>query len=121
MSKYQEENLQLKKRKEDSGEPLDWTDYMTLSFTQHVITETLRLGNIITGIMRKAVRDIEIKGHLIPKDWCMFVYFRSIHLDNEIYDDPYKFNPWRWKVRKSLSVFNIDNRIFFKFNCTINR
>ncbi|KAF3326880.1 cytochrome P450 90D2-like protein [Carex littledalei] len=106
LKQLEEENMQLKKQKEDSGEPLEWTDYMSLSFTQHVITETLRLGNIITGIMRKAVRDVEIKGHLIPKGWCMFVYFRSIHLDNEIYDDPYKFNPWRWKEREtSTSTF----------------
>lgn len=35
-----------------------------------MITETLRLGNIIGGIMRKAVRDVEVKGHLIPKGWC---------------------------------------------------
>lgn len=64
-----------------------------------VITETLRIGNIISGIMRKAVRDVEMKGNLIPKGWCVFVYFRSVHLGADIYDDPYAFNPWRWKVR----------------------
>ncbi|TVU21381.1 hypothetical protein EJB05_31011 [Eragrostis curvula] len=62
-----------------------------------VITETLRMGNIISGIMRKAVRDVEVKGHLIPKGWCVFVYFRSVHLDDTLYNEPYKFNPWRWK------------------------
>ncbi|KAJ1685493.1 hypothetical protein LUZ63_016883 [Rhynchospora breviuscula] len=106
LQQLEEENMQLKQLKAKSGLPLEWTDYMSLSFTQHVITETLRLGNIITGIMRKAVRDVEIKGHFIPKGWCMFVYFRSIHLDSEIYDDPYKFNPWRWKEREtSTSTF----------------
>lgn len=99
LQQLEEENMQLKMRKTDLGETLQWTDYMSLSFTQHVITETLRMGNIIGGIMRKAVRDVEVKGHLIPKGWCVFVYFRSVHLDDMLYEDPYKFNPWRWKEK----------------------
>uniref|UniRef100_A0ACD5VH32 Uncharacterized protein n=1 Tax=Avena sativa TaxID=4498 RepID=A0ACD5VH32_AVESA len=99
LQQLEEENMQLKIRKTDVGETLQWTDYMSLSFTQHVITETLRLGNIISGIMRKAVRDVEVKGHLIPKGWCVFVYFRSVHLDDTLYEDPCKFNPWRWKEK----------------------
>ncbi|GJN05530.1 hypothetical protein PR202_ga23164 [Eleusine coracana subsp. coracana] len=99
LQQLEEENMQLKRRKTDMGEALQWTDYMSLSFTQHVITETLRMGNIISGIMRKAVRDIEVKGHLIPKGWCVFVYFRSVHLDDSLYDEPYRFNPWRWKEK----------------------
>nr|XP_029118990.1 cytochrome P450 90D2 isoform X2 [Elaeis guineensis] len=62
-----------------------------------VITETLRMGNIISGIMRKAVKDVEIKGHFIPKGWCVLTYFRSVHLDESLYKEAYKFNPWRWK------------------------
>ncbi|KAF0915974.1 hypothetical protein E2562_000608 [Oryza meyeriana var. granulata] len=103
LHQLEEENMQLKKQKTDMGETLQWTDYMSLSFTQHVITETLRLGNIIGGIMRKAVRDVEVKGHLIPKGWCVFVYFRSVHLDDALYDEPYKFNPWRWKEKDMSS------------------
>ncbi|KAL6838776.1 hypothetical protein ACP4OV_031490 [Aristida adscensionis] len=99
LQQLEEENMELKRRKTDMGETLQWTDYMSLSFTQHVITETLRMGNIISGIMRKAVRDVEVKGHLIPKGWCVFVYFRSVHLDDTLYDEPYKFNPWRWKEK----------------------
>uniref|UniRef100_A0A0D9UXX1 Cytochrome P450 90D2 n=1 Tax=Leersia perrieri TaxID=77586 RepID=A0A0D9UXX1_9ORYZ len=103
LHQLEEENMQLKRQKTDKGETLQWTDYMSLSFTQHVITETLRLGNIIGGIMRKAVRDVELKGHLIPKGWCVFVYFRSVHLDDSLYDEPYKFNPWRWKEKDMSS------------------
>lgn len=104
LQQLEEENMQLKRRKTDMGETLQWTDYMSLSFTQHVITETLRMGNIISGIMRKAVRDVEVKGHLIPKGWCVFVYFRSVHLDDTLYEDPYKFNPWRWKEKDMMST-----------------
>ncbi|XP_072964168.1 cytochrome P450 90D2-like isoform X2 [Typha angustifolia] len=99
LQQLEEENMELKRRKSMTGETLQWTDYMSLSFTQHVITETLRMGNIISGIMRKAVKDVEIKGHFIPKGWCVFTYFRSVHLDDNIYRDAYKFNPWRWKAK----------------------
>ncbi|XP_043703465.1 3-epi-6-deoxocathasterone 23-monooxygenase CYP90D1-like [Telopea speciosissima] len=94
-----EENMKLKRLKAKLGEPLCWNDYMTLPFTQNVITETLRMGNIIIGVMRKAMKDVEIKGYLIPKGWCVFTYFRSVHLDEQHYDWPYQFNPWRWQDR----------------------
>ncbi|XP_051181757.1 cytochrome P450 90D2 [Lolium perenne] len=104
LEQLEEENMELKRRKSDVGETLQWTDYMSLTFTQHVITETLRIGNIINGIMRKAVKDVEVKGQLlIPKGWCVFLYFRSVHLDGHIYDDPYAFNPWRWKERDIMA------------------
>ncbi|KAI4355521.1 hypothetical protein L6164_004284 [Bauhinia variegata] len=92
-----EENMKLKKLKEELGEPLCWRDYLSLPFTQTVITETLRMGNVIIGVMRKAMKDVEIKGYLIPKGWCVFAYFRSVHLDESNYDWPYQFNPWRWQ------------------------
>ncbi|KAF3655197.1 3-epi-6-deoxocathasterone 23-monooxygenase [Capsicum annuum] len=74
-----------------------------------VISETLRLGNIIIGVMRKAVKDVEIKGYLIPKGWCTFAYFRSVHLDDNLYDFPYQFNPWRWQNK------DINNSYFTPF------
>ncbi|KAM7480544.1 hypothetical protein LguiA_028757 [Lonicera macranthoides] len=100
-----EENMMLKRQKDQLGELLCWSDYLSLTFTQNVITETLRMGNIINGVMRKAMKDIKIKGYLIPKGWCVFMYFRSVHLDENQYDSPYKFNPWRWQVRNKLPLF----------------
>ncbi|KAE7999122.1 hypothetical protein FH972_003593 [Carpinus fangiana] len=98
-----EENLKMKKLKQQLGEPLSWSDYLSLPFTQTVITETLRMGNIIIGVMRKAMKDVEIKGYLIPKGWCVFTYFRSVHLDENHYEWPYKFNPWRWQDKDMSS------------------
>ncbi|XP_027343428.1 3-epi-6-deoxocathasterone 23-monooxygenase CYP90D1-like [Abrus precatorius] len=92
-----EENVKLKKFKDELGEPLCWSDYLSLPFTQTIITETLRMGNIIIGVMRKAMKDVEIKGYLIPKGWCVLAYFRLVHLDDKNYDSPYQFNPWRWQ------------------------
>lgn len=60
------------------------------------------MGNIIIGVMRKAMKDVKIKGYLIPKGWSVLTYFRSVHLDDNHYDWPYKFNPWRWQVRRNI-------------------
>ncbi|KAJ8755943.1 hypothetical protein K2173_024488 [Erythroxylum novogranatense] len=110
LKQLKEENMQLRSLKAQLGEPLNWTDYLSLAFTQSVITESLRMGNIIIGVMRKAMKDIEIKGYLIPKGWCAFAYFRSVHLDENNYEQPYQFNPWRWQVRKkkfySVTFYN---------------
>ncbi|XVE88734.1 hypothetical protein DITRI_Ditri19aG0092600 [Diplodiscus trichospermus] len=101
-----EENMKLKRLKAQKGKPLIWSDYLSLPFTQSVITETLRMGNIIIGVMRKAMKNIEIKGYLIPKGWCFFAYFRSVHLDENHYDWPYQFNPWRWQNKDIISCYN---------------
>lgn len=102
-----EENMELKKRKDHSGEEYSWTDYMSLNFTQNVISETLRLANIINAVWRKALKDVKIKGLLIPKGWCVLASFSSVHLDENIYENPYEFNPWRWKNLSAASSSNV--------------
>lgn len=80
-----------------------------LDFVLQVISETLRMGNIIIGVMRKAVKDVEIKGYLIPKGWCAMAYFRSVHLDDTLYDFPNQFNPWRWQVRIYIYIIDLQH------------
>uniref|UniRef100_A0A7N0UF13 22alpha-hydroxysteroid 23-monooxygenase n=2 Tax=Kalanchoe fedtschenkoi TaxID=63787 RepID=A0A7N0UF13_KALFE len=92
-----EENMEFKKRKVQSGEPYTWTDYMSLQFTQNVINETLRMANIINAVWRKALKDVEIDGYIIPKGWCVVASFTSVHMEEEIYENPYQFDPWRWE------------------------
>ncbi|PIN15807.1 Cytochrome P450 CYP4/CYP19/CYP26 subfamily [Handroanthus impetiginosus] len=92
-----EENVELKKKKDQSGEEYSWSDYMSLPFTQNVISETLRLANIINAVWRKALKDVKIKGYLIPKGWCVLASLSSVHMDETNYENPYEFDPWRWK------------------------
>nr|QNS29937.1 cytochrome P450 [Nothapodytes nimmoniana] len=98
-----EENMELKRQKAQSNYEYTWTDYTSLPFTQNVINETLRMANIINAVWRKALRDVEIKGHLIPKGWCVLASFTSIHMDEENYENPYQFDPWRWE-QSGISV-----------------
>ncbi|KAL2348571.1 hypothetical protein Fmac_002571 [Flemingia macrophylla] len=97
LSKLQEENMELKMLKANSSDDYTWSDYMSLPFTQNVISETLRMANIVNGIWRKSVQDIEIKGYLIPKDWGIMASLTSVHMDDKNYENPYNFNPWRWE------------------------
>ncbi|KAG8659968.1 3-epi-6-deoxocathasterone 23-monooxygenase CYP90C1 [Manihot esculenta] len=101
-----EENMELKRQKTESREDYNWTDYMSLRFTQNVISETLRMANIINAVWRKAIKDVEIKGKLIPQGWCVLASFTSVHMDKENYDNPYQFDPWRWEKTGGASVNN---------------
>ncbi|XP_074289077.1 3-epi-6-deoxocathasterone 23-monooxygenase CYP90D1-like [Silene latifolia] len=103
LQKLTEENMKVKRLKDELGDSMCWNDYLSMPFTQSVITETLRMGNIIMGVMRKAMKDVEIKGYLIPKGWCVLTYFRSVHLDDTLYDKPYNFNPWRWHDKDTMN------------------
>ncbi|RAL52542.1 hypothetical protein DM860_017236 [Cuscuta australis] len=97
LAQLREENMELRRRKLNSGEEYVWTDYMSLYFTQNVISETLRMANIINAVWRKANKDVQIKGHLIPEGWCVLASLISVHMDEENYENPYDFNPWRWE------------------------
>ncbi|KAL8172372.1 hypothetical protein V2J09_024176 [Rumex salicifolius] len=95
-----EENMEMKRQK--MGSPTacyHWTDYMSLPFTQHVISETLRLANIVNAVWRKATRDVDIKGYLIPKGTTVMASFTSVHMDEQNYENPYDFDPWRWQKK----------------------
>ncbi|XP_074567142.1 3-epi-6-deoxocathasterone 23-monooxygenase CYP90C1-like [Curcuma longa] len=96
--KLLEENLELKKKKSLVGDCYQWSDYMSLlPFTQNVIYETLRMANIVNSIWRKSLKDVEIKGYLFPKGWCVAASFSPVHYDENIYENPFEFNPWRWE------------------------
>ncbi|KAL6274023.1 hypothetical protein ACE6H2_024715 [Prunus campanulata] len=97
LDKLRDENMEFKRQKVGSSENYAWTDYLSLPFTQNVISETLRMANIINAIWRKALKDVEIKGYLIPQGWCVLASLTSVHMDEENYENPYQFDPWRWE------------------------
>eukprot|EP00262_Sarcandra_glabra_P003553 TRINITY_DN14297_c0_g1_i1.p1 TRINITY_DN14297_c0_g1~~TRINITY_DN14297_c0_g1_i1.p1 ORF type:complete len:480 (+),score=22.35 TRINITY_DN14297_c0_g1_i1:272-1711(+) len=91
-----EEHDGIRAKMQDS-EALQWSDYKSMPFTQCVINETLRVANIISGVFRRAISDVHIKGYTIPKGWKVFASFRAVHLDQDHYKDARTFNPWRWQ------------------------
>lgn len=104
LQQLRKENVDL--IESNKGEKLTWRHYLLqLPFTHNVLSETLRLGNIVKGVIRKALVDVPIKDFVIPKGWAVFPLFRGVHLDEDIYPDAHKFNPWRWKEKVALWHF----------------
>ena len=42
---------------------LGWDDYKNMQFTQCVINEALRLGNVVKFLHRKSIKPIQYKGN----------------------------------------------------------
>ncbi|XP_010558250.1 PREDICTED: cytochrome P450 90B1 isoform X2 [Tarenaya hassleriana] len=95
VQQLREEHIEIKKKKEKLE--LDWDDYKKMEFTQCVINETLRLGNVVRFLHRKALKDVRYKGYDIPSGWKVLPVISAVHLDPSVYDQSHLFNPWRWQ------------------------
>ncbi|XP_008790366.2 cytochrome P450 90B1-like [Phoenix dactylifera] len=94
-----EEHREIARMKREKGETgLNWDDYKQMEFTHCVINETLRLGNIVKFLHRRAIKDVQYKGFDIPCGWEVVPIISAAHLDPSIYDDPQSYNPWRWQA-----------------------
>uniref|UniRef100_A0ACD5X0B0 Uncharacterized protein n=1 Tax=Avena sativa TaxID=4498 RepID=A0ACD5X0B0_AVESA len=98
VQELREEHLEIARRQKLRGEcKLSWEDYKEMVFTQCVINETLRLGNVVRFLHRKVIRDVHYNGYDIPSGWKILPVLAAVHLDSSLYEDPSHFNPWRWK------------------------
>ncbi|KAL7588287.1 hypothetical protein Lser_V15G40473 [Lactuca serriola] len=98
-NKLLEEHQNIRNKRLDSdGEiyMLTWEDYKSMSFTQNVIDETLRLGGIAIWLMREAKEDVEYQDYVIPKGSFVVPFLSAIHQDENFHEKANSFNPWRW-------------------------
>ncbi|KAH9297115.1 hypothetical protein KI387_028797, partial [Taxus chinensis] len=94
------------KQQQESNDPrLNWDDYKQMEFTNNVINETLRIGNVVRFVHRKALKDVKFKGYDIPAGWKVLPVFAAVHLDPALYDNPLQFNPQRWQKMESNAYF----------------
>ncbi|KAF0933295.1 hypothetical protein E2562_017081 [Oryza meyeriana var. granulata] len=98
-----EEHEAIVRGREGCDAGLTWAEYKSMTFTSQVTLEIARLANIVPGIFRKALRDIEFKGYTIPAGWGVMVCPPAVHLNPEIYEDPLAFNPWRWQDKVEIT------------------
>lgn len=67
-------------------------------YLEWCINETLRLTSPVSMFMRKAERDIEVDGGIVPKDVGIYVPVYTIHRLVEYWgEDAAEFKPDRWK------------------------
>ncbi|KAJ7974689.1 Cytochrome P450 family protein [Quillaja saponaria] len=93
--KLKEEHQAVRKIKKD-GEPLNLEDYMKMEFTNNVIYEAMRYGNVVKFLHRKALQDVKFKDFVIPSGWKVLPVLSSSHFDPTLHENPQEFNPWRW-------------------------
>ncbi|KAF3440800.1 hypothetical protein FNV43_RR19086 [Rhamnella rubrinervis] len=102
IQQLREEHIEIARAKKEAGETeLNWEDYKKMEFTQCVISETLRLGNVVRFLHRKALKDVRYKGYDIPCGWKVLPVIAAVHLDPLLFDHPQHFNPWRWQNNNS--------------------
>ncbi|XP_031284074.1 cytochrome P450 724B1-like [Pistacia vera] len=92
--KLEHQNIRSMKQK---NEYLNWEDYKRMDFTQNVINEALRYGNIVKFVHRKALKDVKFRDYLIPSGWKVLPVFTAVHLDPSLHANALQFHPWRWE------------------------
>ncbi|XP_043698041.1 cytochrome P450 87A3 [Telopea speciosissima] len=97
LNELTEEHEKIVRSRENVDSGVTWKEYKSMSFTFQVINETVRLANIVPGIFRKSLREIQFKGYTIPAGWAVMVCPPAVHLNPAKYTDPTAFNPGRWK------------------------
>ncbi|KAL9457239.1 hypothetical protein AB3S75_006310 [Citrus x aurantiifolia] len=80
-----------------NNEHLNWEDYKKMDFTQNVINEALRYGNVVKFVHRKALKDVKYRDYLIPSGWKVLPVFTAVHLDPSLHANAFQFHPWRWE------------------------
>ncbi|EPS65063.1 hypothetical protein M569_09716, partial [Genlisea aurea] len=82
----------------EGNKSLTWTQIRNMPFTYKVIMESLRMASIVSFTFREAVVDVEYNGYIIPKGWKVMPLFRNIHYNPEYFNNPHKFDPYRFEV-----------------------
>jgi cytochrome P450 len=72
-------------------------DLPNLIYTNHVITESMRLYPPSWGTARTAIEDHEIAGYAVPKGSGVSFAQWTVHRDARWYDAPEEFRPERWE------------------------
>ncbi|KAJ4804068.1 hypothetical protein LUZ62_016634 [Rhynchospora pubera] len=91
-----EEQENIRKSMPSTQKGLTLKEVKKMEYLSKVIDETLRLVNISFVSFRRATKHVTINGYLVPKDWRIMLWYRSVHMDPDVYADTMKFDPSRW-------------------------
>ncbi|CAN8324551.1 unnamed protein product [Cochlearia groenlandica] len=103
--KREHSRILLDKSKNEKEAGLTWEDYKSMTFTQMVINESLRITSTVPTVLRIIDHEIKVGDYTIPAGW-IFMGYPYVHFDQEKYDDPLTFNPWRWKEKDMNAILS---------------
>nr|CAB3504865.1 unnamed protein product [Digitaria exilis] len=109
-----EEHEEILKERGDKNSRFTWEEYKSLAFTTQVINEINRMSNIAPGIFRKTLTDVQVNGYTIPAGWLVMISPMAVHLNPKLFEDPLKFDPWRWMTHDQTKR-NLQQRNFMPF------
>ncbi|XP_019087428.1 PREDICTED: cytochrome P450 708A2-like [Camelina sativa] len=117
MQELQREHDRVVQGKPEKEAGLTWEDYKSMTFTQMVIYESLRITSTAPTVLRITDHDFQVGDYTIPAGW-IFMGYANVHFNPEKYDDPLAFDPWRWKsddlgsiLSKSYIPFGAGSRL----------
>ena len=93
--------------------PISLSDRDKLPYCDAVITESLRLGDIVPfSVPHKALYDVTWNGFTIPKDSTVVPCLDSVLSDGDLFSDPEVFHPERFldsaqAKRKAVVPFSL--------------
>uniref|UniRef100_A0A4W5QF02 Cytochrome P450, family 2, subfamily P, polypeptide 6 n=1 Tax=Hucho hucho TaxID=62062 RepID=A0A4W5QF02_9TELE len=94
-------------------------DRDSMPYTDAVIHETQRMGNIILlNVFRKATKDTEVGGYTIPKNTMVLGTLQSVLFDESEWETPHTFNPahfldqeGKFRKRDAFRSFSLGKRV----------
>lgn len=79
-----------------NNDSLPYEKMNDLTLTEYAFKEALRMNPPVPAMPRLTVRDIEFKGHRIPKGTIVGISNVATHRDEQLWPEPEKFDPMRF-------------------------
>jgi cytochrome P450 len=86
------------------GRTPTYADLAQLPYCLQVFKESMRLYPPAYAASRRALRDIEIDGYLVPKDWIVLIAPYTLHRREEYFPEPEKFEPERFTPEREKQL-----------------
>ncbi|HLN26451.1 MAG TPA: cytochrome P450 [Gemmataceae bacterium] len=86
------------------GRPATAADVPRLHYTEHVVTESLRLYPPAFIIGREAIADCEVGGYSIRPGMTLLMSQWVVHHDPRFFDNPDEFQPERWEQDRAKEI-----------------
>ncbi|MEV5077355.1 cytochrome P450 [Streptomyces sp. NPDC093064] len=99
------------------GRPVGFDDVRSLTHTNNVVVETMRLRPAVWVLTRRAVTETELGGYRIPAGADIIYSPYAVQRDRRSYPDNLEFDPDRWLPERAkdvpkyaMSPFGVGNR-----------